>query len=80
MIDKRSDLLFVPYSQALHAVGADLDARNDAGASALHEAAARGFISIVEFLLQNGADIQAKMPDGTTPLFQAAFHNQVCCP
>ena len=36
--------------------------------TALHGAAERGFTAFVEFLVANGADLQAKDADGRTPL------------
>ena len=40
----------------------------------LHEAANHGFVDIVKYLLDHGADIQANGHDNTTPL-----HDAVCC-
>ncbi len=45
---------------------------NDAGWSALHYAAAGPNEHVVRFLLGRGADIDARSPNGTTPLMMAA--------
>ncbi|KAK2752205.1 hypothetical protein FQN55_008095 [Onygenales sp. PD_40] len=43
----------------------------------LHQAAMRGYLGIVAFLLENGADPQAKNCQGQTPLHLAARHGMV---
>jgi len=43
------------------------------GMTALHVAASKGHIEIVELLLANGSDIEAKEETGRTPLHAAAF-------
>ncbi|KAK4560642.1 hypothetical protein LTR86_005220 [Recurvomyces mirabilis] len=52
-------------------VGADVDARNRRGRTALHFAAAQGRREIVRCLLAHDADIDAKDNDGETPLIKA---------
>jgi len=47
--------------------GADVNAANDAGMTALHYAAARGSDRIVEFLASQGARFDAKNKQGRTP-------------
>jgi ankyrin repeat protein len=48
--------------------GADINATNDAGDSAMHAAAFRGSEGIIKFLLASGANLQAKNKQGRTPL------------
>ncbi|XP_039287002.1 protein phosphatase 1 regulatory subunit 12B isoform X19 [Nilaparvata lugens] len=46
------------------------------GATALHVAAAKGYIKVMELLLEGGADVNAQDLDGWTPLHAAAHWNQ----
>ncbi|RZC37193.1 protein phosphatase 1 regulatory subunit 12B-like, partial [Asbolus verrucosus] len=50
------------------------------GATALHVAAAKGYIDVMEILLQCGADIDSQDVDGWTPLHAAAHwgHKDAC--
>jgi ankyrin repeat protein len=48
--------------------GLDLNQANSKGETALHGAALRGADTIVQFLVDNGADVNAKMKQGFTPL------------
>jgi len=48
--------------------GADIDAKDNAGNTALHDAAERGYLGIVQFLLKKGANIEAKNNAGNTPI------------
>jgi ankyrin repeat protein len=43
---------------------------DDSGFTPLHVAATAGRVDIIEFLLQSGADIEARTSGGQTPLFQ----------
>ena len=52
-------------------LGADVNAFNDEGLTALHGAAQRGSVPIVEFLLANGAKLDVKNKRGRTPLDEA---------
>ena len=54
--------------------GADLKARNDAGATALHVAAFFGTGVEIQTLINWGADVMAQSEDGTTPLLLAALN------
>jgi ankyrin repeat protein len=63
-----------PQSQVLEAVktvvdlGADVNATNQAGDTALHSAAAWGHEMVVQFLADHGAQLNAKNKAGLTPL------------
>jgi ankyrin repeat protein len=49
-------------------LGADVNASNQAGDTALHAAASRGFNTIVQLLADKGAQLNAKNKRGLTPL------------
>lgn len=59
--------------------GADVNDRDYAGNTALHDAALKGHIDIVRLLLDNGAeiDIRSGVTDLDTPLIDAASHGHV---
>jgi ankyrin repeat protein len=48
--------------------GADIDAANEAGDTAMHSAAFRGSEEIIRFLVSKGANLRAKNRQGRTPL------------
>lgn len=58
--------------QALVARGADVNAVGGGGVTALHEAAIRGNLALVKFLLAQGAKTDARLDDGKTPAESAA--------
>jgi ankyrin repeat protein len=58
--------------QALLAKGAEVNARNAHGWTALHVAAAGGDLAVITLLLQHGADVHAQSHIGTTALDNAA--------
>ena len=51
--------------------GADVNAANDLGETALHGAAQRGADTVVQFLADHGATLDAKNRRGRTPLDEA---------
>ncbi len=59
--------------------GADVDAvaKNPQGISPIHAAAANGNLAIIQALLANGADVNAKQHNDFTPLHTAADHGSV---
>jgi ankyrin repeat protein len=58
-------------------LGADVNAANRAGDTALHAAAALGMDSVIEFLAGRGADLEARNLAGRTPLMAARRENGV---
>ncbi|XP_066512102.1 BCL-6 corepressor [Hoplias malabaricus] len=55
----------------------DVNHRDNAGYCALHEACAHGWYSIVQHLLQHGADINCSAQDGTRPLHDAVENDHL---
>jgi ankyrin repeat protein/L-ascorbate metabolism protein UlaG (beta-lactamase superfamily) len=53
-----------------------IDARDREGETPLHKAAAAGHVEIVEYLLSQGADIEALNNDNQNPLFHAAYYGK----
>ena len=66
-----------PESRVLEAVtaavslGADVNAANQTGDTALHSAASQGYDSVVQFLADHGAEVNVKNKRGLTPLAAA---------
>lgn len=54
--------------KALLAGGADINARDDHGRTALHAAASWGWTEVAKFLVENGADLHAQDADGVLPV------------
>jgi ankyrin repeat protein len=54
--------------KAAIALGADIDAVNQQGDTALHSAAAQGFARVVQLLVESGASLNVKNKRGLTPL------------
>lgn len=63
--------------QAMLDNGADVNARDEDGATALILAACTGRDEVLEILLDNGADVNAQEKDGNTALMMAAFFGDV---
>ena len=61
----------VPVAEALLDCGAEIEARDKLGETALHRAVKCGKEEMVAFLLSRGADAQARGKSGQTP-WQAA--------
>ncbi|XP_064165937.1 BCL-6 corepressor-like isoform X2 [Anguilla rostrata] len=55
----------------------DVNHRDNAGYCALHEACARGWLSIVQHLIEHGADINCSAQDGTRPLHDAVENDHL---
>jgi uncharacterized protein len=53
-------------------LGADVNATNEAGDTAMHGAALHGFVSVVQFLAEHGAKVDVKNKRGRTPMMVAA--------
>jgi ankyrin repeat protein len=49
-------------------LGADVNAANQAGDTALHGAAAMGYDTVIQFLADHGAQVNVKNRRGLTPL------------
>jgi ankyrin repeat protein len=49
-------------------LGADVNAMNERGNTALHGAAVHGYVAVVQFLAQHGAGLDVKNRKGETPL------------
>jgi uncharacterized protein len=62
---------YLPLVKQLVENNADV---NKPGWTPLHYAASGGHVSIVEFLLENSAYIDAESPNGSTPLMMAAMY------
>ena len=58
-------------------LGADLNAANDAGGTALHAAASHGMNSVIELLAARGADPRAENGRGETPLALAVYSDGI---
>jgi ankyrin repeat protein len=54
-----------------HELGGDVNAVNDAGDTALHYAAFHGFKSVILFLVDKGANVNARNKRGQSPLMMA---------
>ena len=63
-------------AQVLLKAGADVDAKNVLGETALHRAASNGHTETVEILLKAGADVNVEDDKSYTPLMGAAAANQ----
>jgi ankyrin repeat protein len=69
--DEGSDALLAAVALAL-ALGNDVNAANSMGVRAIHGAANRGSDEIIQFLAQQGAELDVADREGRTPLAWAA--------
>ena len=65
--------------KALIEAGADLNAKENDGWTALHLAACNGKLDCVKALIEAGADLNAKDNDGWTALHLAARYGKLDC-
>ncbi|XP_035826592.1 tyrosine-protein kinase HTK16 [Aplysia californica] len=72
--ENREDLVKKTLS---HPLCPDIDAKNEAGSTAMHIAASGGYDSIVSLLLGHHADIKTRDADGATPLHGACAFSRV---
>ena len=68
VFDRGSEPDAIEVMKMCLAHGADVNTANDAGDTALHGAAIRGADSLVTFLVEHGARVDAKNRQGRTPL------------
>ena len=74
------DLLLTSDVQTLSAIlegGCPVNAVDSAGWTALHRAASRGNVDVVEVLVERGASVDAQSSNGCTPLHLAAFNGHL---
>jgi len=64
----RSQLDALGSAEVLLAAGADVNARDARGRTALHAAAAQGYTDVAKFLVEHGADLKAADNDGVLPV------------
>ncbi|XP_068106078.1 BCL-6 corepressor-like protein 1 isoform X2 [Hyperolius riggenbachi] len=55
----------------------DVNHRDNAGYTALHEACARGWTEILQILLDNGANVNCSAQDGTRPIHDAVVNDNL---
>ena len=67
----------VEVARALLKHGADIEARDDAGSSALELVADDGRVELAQFLLEHGADVNSRDFLGCTPLYWASQAGQL---
>jgi len=63
----RSQIDALATAEVLLEAGADVNARDSRGRTALHAAAAQGYTDVAKFLVEHGADLKAADADGVLP-------------
>jgi Ankyrin repeats (many copies) len=58
----------LPVVKAAFATGGAINAENDAGDTALHAAVTHRYEAVIQYLVDHGADINARNKQGMTPL------------
>lgn len=76
MAEREDDAGTLEVVTLLASLGAEINATNETGDTALH-AAAYEFPEVVRFLVDRGAMVNARNSNGDTPLTQALIHDQV---
>ncbi|KAJ1696807.1 hypothetical protein LUZ63_005319 [Rhynchospora breviuscula] len=61
----------------LFSIGVPLDSKDSQGRTALHMAAANGHLVIVDYLIQNGADVNVTNLEKNTPLHWACLNGHL---
>ncbi|XP_075710077.1 BCL-6 corepressor isoform X2 [Rhinoderma darwinii] len=61
----------------LESKSCDVNHRDNAGYCAIHEACARGWLTIVRHLLEHGADVNCSAQDGTRPIHDAVENDHL---
>jgi uncharacterized protein len=64
----RTELDALAAARVLLDAGADVNARDTRGRTALHAAAAQGYTDVAKFLVERGADLKAADNDGVLPV------------
>ncbi len=65
--------------ESMLAQGADVEAVDESGFSALRIAAMHGYLECIEVLLAHGAEVDAEDSDGKTALHYAVMAGQLSC-